>query len=79
MSQRSLARHLSNEGLNFSQLLNELRLELAKRYLTDEQLSVSHVAWLLGYQEVAAFSHAFKRWTGKTPTKATKSSWKRRV
>jgi AraC-like DNA-binding protein len=79
MSQRSLARHLSNEGLNFSELLNELRLELARRYLMDEQLSVSHVAWLLGYREVAAFSHAFKRWTGRTPTNATKSSWKRRI
>jgi AraC-like DNA-binding protein len=79
MSRRSLARHLAHEGLNFSGLLNELRLELAKRYLTDEQLPVSQVAWLLGYQDVAAFSHAFKRWTGRTPTDATKGSWKRRV
>jgi AraC-like DNA-binding protein len=74
LSQRSLGRHLAHEGLNFSKLLNGLRLELAKRYLTDEELSVSHVAWLLGYQDVAAFSHAFKRWTGKTPTQAARRS-----
>jgi len=73
VSQRSLARYLAREGLNFSKLLNELRLELARQYLRDEQLPVSHVAWLLGYQDVAAFSNAFKRWTGKTPTDATKS------
>jgi AraC-like DNA-binding protein len=33
----------------------------------DDGLSVSRIAWLLGYQEVSAFTHAFKRWTGKTP------------
>ena len=68
LSQRSLARHLAHEGLSFSKLLSELRLELARLYLMDEQLPVSHVAWLLGYQDVAAFSNAFKRWTGKAPT-----------
>jgi AraC-like DNA-binding protein len=71
VSQRSLARHLAHEGLNFSKLLNQLRQQLARQYLRDEQLSVSHVAWLLGYQDVAAFSNAFKRWTGKRPTDAT--------
>jgi AraC-like DNA-binding protein len=72
ISQRSLARHLARESLSFSKVLNHLRLQLARRYLTDEQLSVSHVAWLLGYQDVAAFSHAFKRWTGRTPTHETR-------
>jgi AraC-like DNA-binding protein len=72
ISQRSLARHLAGEGLSFSKVLNRLRLQLARRYLMDEQLSVSHVAWLLGYQDVAAFSHAFKRWTGRTPTHETR-------
>jgi AraC-like DNA-binding protein len=74
VSRRSLARHLAHEGLNFSKLLNQLRQQLARRYLGDEQLSVSHVAWLLGYQDVAAFSNAFKRWTGKRPTDATTGS-----
>lgn len=71
LSQRSLARHLAQEGLSYSRLLSELRLELARRYLVDERLSVSDAAWLLGYQDVAAFSNAFKRWTGKAPSAAT--------
>jgi AraC-like DNA-binding protein len=31
-------------------------------------MAVSKVAWLLGYQEVGAFSHAFRRWTGSSPS-----------
>jgi AraC-like DNA-binding protein len=67
LSQRTSARRLSEEGLSFSQVLEDLRSDLAKQYLLDEGLSVSRIAWLLGYQEVSAFTHAFKRWTGKTP------------
>jgi AraC-like DNA-binding protein len=66
LSHRTLARRLADEGLSFSQVLHELKLDLAKRYLR-EGLSVSRIAWLLGYQEVSAFTHAFKRWTGKSP------------
>jgi AraC-like DNA-binding protein len=47
--------------------LENLKMELAKRYLADQALSISQVAWLLGYQEVSSFTHAFKRWTNKTP------------
>jgi AraC-like DNA-binding protein len=35
--------------------------------LNDAHLTISQIAWLLGYQEASAFTHAFKRWTGKTP------------
>jgi AraC-like DNA-binding protein len=70
MSQRTFARRLSAEGLTFSELLQNLRCDLAERYLADQDLSISQVAWLLGYQEVGAFSHAFKRWTDKTPRQA---------
>ena len=42
--------------------------QCAIRYLDDGELHVSKIAWLLGYQEVGAFTHAFKRWTGKTPS-----------
>ena len=66
LSQRTLARRLAGEGLSFSRILHELKLDLAMRYLR-EGLSVSHIAWLLGYHEVSAFTHAFKRWTGKSP------------
>ena len=67
IGERTFARRLSSEGLTFSDLLQGLRFDLAHRYLADSALSISQIAWLLGYQEVGGFSHAFKRWTGKTP------------
>jgi len=67
MSQRTLARRLAAQGLTFSDVLNRLRRDLAHRHVRDSDLSISQIAWLLGYQEVSAFTHAFKRWTGMTP------------
>lgn len=67
MSHRTLARRLSAEGLTFSRVLDDLKTDLAKRYLRDKDLAISQIAWLLGYREVSAFTHSFKRWTGKTP------------
>ena len=67
MSQRTLARRLALEGLTFAGILDDLRSDLARRYLDDAHLTISQIAWLLGYQEASAFTHAFKRWTGKTP------------
>ena len=68
MSKRTLARKLSDEGLNFTEILQQLRRDLAVRYLGDRKLHVSKIAWLLGFNEVSAFTHTFKRWTGKTPS-----------
>jgi AraC-like DNA-binding protein len=68
MSQRTLARKLSEDGLHFSEIFEQLRRDLASRYLKDRNLHVSKIAWLLGFQEVSAFTHTFKRWTGKTPS-----------
>jgi AraC-like DNA-binding protein len=70
MSQRTLARHLAAEGLTFGGVLDRLRCDLAQRHVKDPSLSISQIAWLLGYQEVSAFTHAFKRWTGRTPSEA---------
>src|SRR5262249_23670952 len=58
MSERTLARKLSDEGLNFTQILQQLRRDLAVRYLDDRKLHVSKIAWLLGFHEVSAFTHA---------------------
>jgi AraC-like DNA-binding protein len=68
MSKRTLARKLSDEGLNFTEVLQQLRRDLAVRYLGDPKQQISKIAWLLGFSEVSAFTHAFKRWTGKTPS-----------
>lgn len=70
MSQRTLARHLGEEGTSFSELLTSIRRDLANRYLKDESLSISQIAWLLGFQDLGAFSHAFKRWHGTAPRNA---------
>jgi AraC-like DNA-binding protein len=67
LSQRTFARRLESEGLSFSDILEGLRGDLARQYLADSGLSISQIAWLLGYQEPSAFTHAFKRWTGRTP------------
>jgi len=70
VSPRTLARRLAAEGLTFSTVLDRLRADLARRYLRDGNLTISKIAWMLGYREVSAFNHAHKRWTGKTPREA---------
>jgi AraC-like DNA-binding protein len=70
MSARSCTRHLAQEGTSFSEVLDRLRHRLALRYLEDPHISVQQIAWLLGYSEIGAFNHAFKRWTGTSPGRA---------
>lgn len=64
---KTLNRRLRAEGTNYQQLLNQLRHRLAEHYLSQPELSVSHVARMLGYSENSAFCRAFKRWTGSAP------------
>jgi AraC-like DNA-binding protein len=70
MSRRTFTRRLAAEGLTFKAVLGTLRHQLAWKYLSDPALSVSEIAWLLGYGEDSSFAHAFKRWTGKSPRQA---------
>jgi AraC-like DNA-binding protein len=72
MSSRSLTRHLADEGTTFGDVLEQLRRRLATRYLADDRMSVQQIAWLLGYSEVGAFNHAYKRWTGAAPRRTRK-------
>jgi len=67
MSLRTLSRKLASEGHSFSRILDDLRLALARRYLAESDMPISEIAWLLGYSEVANFTHAFHRWTGTNP------------
>lgn len=66
MSPRSLQRKLKAEGTSFRQLLDAIREERARYYLR-HAIPIKEVAMRLGFQEVSAFTHAFKRWTGMTP------------
>jgi AraC-like DNA-binding protein len=74
LSRRTLARRLASEKLTFARVVQRLKLDLARRHLEDESLSISEIAWLLGYRDVSAFTHAFKRWTGKAPKAARNRS-----
>ena len=72
MSPRTFTRHLAEEGTTFGEILDRLRLHLASGYLADNRMSAQQIAWLLGYSELGAFIHAYKRWTGTTPWRGRK-------
>jgi AraC-like DNA-binding protein len=67
VSTRTLQRRLSAEGTSFDTLLDDVRQQLALRYLLDARLGVEETALLLGFSESRAFHRAFLRWTGVTP------------
>jgi len=67
MSERTLARRLATEGVTFMEILQQLKANLASRYLEDEGMPISRTAWLLGFEDASSFSHACRRWTGKSP------------
>lgn len=69
MTARSLQRRLKDEGTSFQALREDVRRELANRYL-DDNLSIAEISFLLGFSEPSAFFRAFKRWTGLTPVEA---------
>ncbi len=67
LSERTFARRLASEGLSFGEVLDQQRRDLAMRYL-EEDLQASQIAWLLGFHQPSSFSHACRRWTGKSPS-----------
>jgi AraC-like DNA-binding protein len=66
-SRQTLYRRLKAEGITYEQLLDGLRRRLALRFMR-EGLSVKDAAYRLGFSDPAAFSRAFKRWTGTSPS-----------
>lgn len=70
ISRQTLYRRLKTDGVTFEQLLDELRHRLALKLLRDQNLPVKQAAWRLGFSDPAAFSRAFKRWTGTPPSTA---------
>jgi AraC-like DNA-binding protein len=67
LSRQTLFRRLKAEGVTFEKVLDELRYKLALGYLRGKKVSVNETAYLVGFSEPAAFSRAFKRWTGASP------------
>lgn len=67
LSARTFQRKLAEEGTNYTELLAEVRRELAEQYISDPELPVTEISYLLGFSDVSSFSRAFKRWTGSAP------------
>ena len=72
MSERTLTRRLVNEGTTYEDLVDQLRRSLAFQYIKAPSMSLSQIAWLLGYERSTSFNHAFVRWTGRSPTAVRK-------
>jgi AraC-like DNA-binding protein len=72
-SRQTLFRKLKAEDTTFEKILDELRHKLALHYLSEKKVSVNETAYLIGFSEPAAFSRAFKRWTGFSPGTIGKS------
>jgi AraC-like DNA-binding protein len=69
-NRHTLFRKLKAEGTSFEKVLDDLRHKLALHYLSGKKVSVNETAYLVGFSEPAAFSRAFKRWTGTSPRAA---------
>ena len=73
MTERTLLRRLKNEGTTFVDVVNQLREELAFQYLQRDGMTISEIAYLLGFSDEGTFSRAFKRWTGRRPSMVSRS------
>ena len=66
MAPRTLQEHLQAQGSSFQQIRDAARADLAARYLRESRMSLSQVADVLGFAELAVFSRCFRRWYGMT-------------
>jgi AraC-like DNA-binding protein len=67
MSERTLQRHLRDAGFAFTELVDQVRQELARDYLRNRKVTISEVSFLLGFATTHSFFRAFRRWFGTTP------------
>jgi AraC-like DNA-binding protein len=67
MSARTLRRKLREENTSFRRLADDLRMQMAIKYLRDTDLTVKDIAEVLGFSDAANFRHAFRRWTKTAP------------
>jgi AraC-like DNA-binding protein len=67
LGSRTLQRRLRGAGVTFRRLVDEVRRDCALAQLERSDTSVAEVAFSLGFSDPSAFTHAFRRWTGRTP------------
>jgi len=65
---RTLQRKLKSENQSFKKLQNETREKLANSHIKNSQMSLTEIAYLLGFADQANFTRAYKRWTGYSPS-----------
>jgi AraC-like DNA-binding protein len=68
VSVTTLKRRLKEEDLTYNTLLDSTRHELALKYLAQRKLSFTEITYLLGFSQSSAFTRAFKRWQGESPS-----------
>ena len=68
MHRRTLSRRLKVGGMGYRAITNEIRFEIARHLLEDTAVPLGQIAAALGYSEASAFTRAFRRWSGRTPT-----------
>ncbi len=68
MSGRTLRRKLSEEGSSYQSILNDVRRQLSMELLVQQRDSITEIAFLLGFNDASAFTKAFKKWTGVSPS-----------
>jgi AraC-like DNA-binding protein len=68
VSMRTMQRNLASEGTTFKALLEETRMRMARHFLVNTDLSLTAIAFMLGYSELSAFSRAAKSWHGDSPS-----------
>lgn len=68
VSSRTLQRRLKDEGTTYQQVLDRARIRHAKLCLQNRELGIADISRTLGYQSPAAFTRAFHRCTGLSPT-----------
>lgn len=69
MSVRNLQLKLKEQGTTYSAILDDVRRDLAMRYLKDREVPIAEISYLLGFSEPSAFHRCFKKWTNSTPAK----------
>ena len=73
LSPRTLLRRLAAEGTSFARVIDAVRHELALQYLNGSNFTIAQIAWLLGYEQPESFTHAFRRWSGRSPSQVRAS------
>ncbi|ANY81238.1 hypothetical protein BB934_25985 [Microvirga ossetica] len=78
MHHRTLSRHLAREGVTFQQIVDKIRFGLARDLMANTDIALDQISVMLKYSEPSAFTRAFRRWSGQSPSAWRASHARRR-